>query len=81
MFDAARRVDAEELEQDLVLTLASNVRRLREKRKLTLEAAAHEGGLSVRYWQKVEAGEHPSSLRTLAKLAVALEVEPIDLLR
>ncbi len=34
-----------------------------------------------RHWQKVEAGEVGVTLRTVAKLAVALDVEASDLFR
>ena len=34
-----------------------------------------------RHWQKIEAGEVGITLRTLAKLSVALGVEPFELLR
>ena len=61
--------------------MAANVRALRTLRGLSIEEAAHEGDLHWRHWQKVEAGEVGATLRTLAKLAVALDVPPADLLR
>jgi transcriptional regulator with XRE-family HTH domain len=47
---------------------------------LTLEEAAHRGDLHWRHWQKLEAGEVSPTLRTLARLAETLRVEPGDLL-
>jgi transcriptional regulator with XRE-family HTH domain len=69
------------LEKRLRRRLASNVRALREERGLTLEAASADASMAWRHWQKIEAGEVAITLRTLAKLADALRVEPTDLLR
>lgn len=71
----------EKQEKRLRRRLAANVRALRTTRGLTLEAIAHDVAMSWRHWQKVEGGEHGVTLRTLAKIAVALDVEPADLLR
>jgi hypothetical protein len=37
--------------------------------------------MDARHWAKVEGGEHGVTLRTLAKLAAALDVEAWELLR
>lgn len=68
-------------EKRLRRRVAANVRALRVSRGLTLEAVAHDAGMNWRHWQKVEAGDHGVTLRTLAKLALALDVDPADLLR
>jgi transcriptional regulator with XRE-family HTH domain len=60
--------------------LARNVRRLRVAGDLTLEEAAHRAELHWRHWQKLEAGEVSPTLRTLARLAEALRVDPRELL-
>lgn len=60
--------------------IARNVRRLRRSRALSIEAAAGDV-LSSRQWQRVESEEHAITLRTLAKLAVALSVTIPDLLQ
>lgn len=70
-----------QVEMQLRRRLATNVRALRAERHLTLEAAAHQASMHWRHWQKIEAGEASITLRTLAKLAVALEREPTELLR
>lgn len=67
-------------ERRLRRQLARNVRSLRTARKLSLEQVAHDAGMHWRHWQKVEAGEVGITLRTLAKLAVGLGVEPSVLL-
>lgn len=70
----------EAVERRLRARVARNIRRLRTGRGLSIEAAAGDA-LSWRQWQRIEAEEHAITLRTLAKLAVALEVEPLELLR
>jgi transcriptional regulator with XRE-family HTH domain len=67
-------------EEDLHQRLALNVRRLREAAGLTLEQAAERSGMYWRHWQKVEAGEVNATLRTLARLGLALEVDPGELI-
>jgi transcriptional regulator with XRE-family HTH domain len=57
------------------------LRRIRHDRGLTLEEAAHQASLAWRHWQKIEAGEVGVTLRTLAKMADALNLEPTELLR
>lgn len=68
-------------EKRLRRRLAANVRGLRTEKGLSLEAVAHEAAMHWRHWQKVEAGDVGVTLRTIAKMAVALGVEPADLLR
>jgi transcriptional regulator with XRE-family HTH domain len=60
--------------------LAAAVRRIRQEKGLTLEDAAHAAQMHWRHWQKVEAGQVNATLRTLARLSVALGVEPRRLL-
>lgn len=67
-------------EQELRRRLAYHVRRYREAANLTLEVASERGELNWRHWQKVEAGEVNITLRTLKRLANALEVDPSALL-
>ncbi len=67
-------------EHHLRVRVAANVRRLREAEKLTVEEAAHRAGIHWRHWQKVEAGETSATLRTVARISNALEVEPGELL-
>ena len=67
-------------ERRLRQRLARNVRAQRTQQRLTLEEAAHRGDLHWRHLQKVEAGETGVTLRTLAKLALALDVDVSALL-
>ena len=72
----------ESIEDDLRARLARNVRRIRKSRGLSLEAMVDDGdALSWRQVQRIEAEEHSATLRTLAKLAYLLDVDPLDLLR
>lgn len=43
------------------------------------EEVAHRAGVSVRQWQRVEAGE-ATTLRTLVSVAAALELDVSELL-
>jgi transcriptional regulator with XRE-family HTH domain len=68
------------IENSLRRTLARNVREAREGAALTLHTAAERAEIHWRHWQKVEAGEANATLNTVAKLAAALNVEPLSLL-
>jgi len=68
-------------EKRLRRRLAANIRTLRTQRGLSVEAAAHDAEMHWRHWQKIEAGEVGITLRTMAKLTVALGATPSDLLR
>lgn len=61
--------------------LARNVLARRKELGLTREAAAHEASMDSRHWAKVESGDHGVTLRTLAKLGVALRIDGYELLR
>jgi len=65
----------------LLLYVAANVRRLRDKRGLTQEALAERAGLALRYLQDVEAAKSNISLSVLLGIADGLGVPPRDLLR
>jgi len=66
---------------DLNARLAQNLRRLRLASGLSQEDLADRCGLHSTYVGGVERGERNVTLHTLAKLAAALEVDPLDLLR
>jgi transcriptional regulator with XRE-family HTH domain len=58
---------------------AANVKRLREKRGLTMEDAAWSVGMHHTAWGRIEAGERKPTLETIFKLAAALKVPPAEL--
>ena len=68
-------------EERLRFVIGANVRRLRNKRGLTVEDAAHEGDIHGRHWQKIESGEVGLTLDMVGRLAAALEVDPLELFR
>ncbi len=71
----------EKQEARLLKHLSQNVRDLRNERNLTIEGVAHTAELNWRHWQKIEAGEVSITIRTAARIAAALGVEPGELLR
>jgi transcriptional regulator with XRE-family HTH domain len=61
--------------------LAANIRLLRQTRHLSQEELSSGAGLAVRHLQKIESGEVNVTLKTLASLAAALDVDPHALLQ
>jgi transcriptional regulator with XRE-family HTH domain len=60
--------------------LGRNVRALRTLKNLTVKQAAARVEMYWRHWQKDEAGEVNVTLRTFTQIAVALKVDPRELL-
>ena len=60
--------------------LARNVRRLAQKRGLSVERVADMADVSYSTLWKLLASEHNATLRTLVKLAKALGCQPSELL-
>jgi transcriptional regulator with XRE-family HTH domain len=65
---------------DLLTRFASNVRRLRSKKKLSQKALADKVGISVSYVSMLERGQRSPPLETIEKMAKALSVPPATLL-
>lgn len=59
---------------------ARNLRALREQRELTQEQLAELAGMHRTFVGAVERGDRNASLRTVQRLATALDVEPHRLL-
>lgn len=63
-----------------VFAVGRRVRELRRARRLTQEALAEELGVTTAYVQAIERGTRNMTLFTLARVADALAVEPIQLM-
>lgn len=61
--------------------LATAVRTLRKKLRLTLKVAAERAEMHWRHWQKIEAAEVNATLMTLVRLGDALAIDPMELIR
>ncbi|MEI7705281.1 MAG: helix-turn-helix transcriptional regulator [Deltaproteobacteria bacterium] len=65
---------------NLLTRFATNVRRLREKKKLSQKALADKVGISVSYVSMLERGQRSPPLETIEKMAKALGVPAASLL-
>ena len=65
---------------DLNLICARRVRELRQGLGLSQDELAHEAGLHRTYIGAIERNERNITLRTLTRLAAALQCRPADLL-
>jgi transcriptional regulator with XRE-family HTH domain len=66
---------------DLVELLGKNVRHYRQLRGMTQEELAHSADMKRTYVSDLERGTRNPTVRALGRLAVALTVEPCELLR
>ena len=66
--------------EDINAIVGRNVRRLRLAAGLSQEAFAHACGLHRTYIGAVERGERNITLTTLARIARALGISPVELL-
>jgi transcriptional regulator with XRE-family HTH domain len=66
---------------DLREVFAANLRRLRHAKALSQDDLAYEAEVSRSYLSQLEKGAFYASLRIVDRLAIALDVEPAELLR
>ncbi len=66
---------------DLRDVFATNLRRLRNARKLSQDDLAYEAEVSRSYLSQLEKGAFYASLNVVGRLANALGVEPAELLK
>jgi transcriptional regulator with XRE-family HTH domain len=64
---------------DALDIFAANLRRLRQERGLSQERLAHAADLNMTHVAKIERSEREPGVRTVAKLAKALEVRAGEL--
>ncbi len=60
-------------------TFAANLRRLRQERGLSQERLAHAADLNMTHVAKIERSEREPGVRTVAKLAKALQISAGEL--
>jgi len=65
---------------DLVRLLGENVREARRQRGLSQEALALDADMKRSYLSELERGKRNPTVRALGRLAVALKIDPSDLL-
>jgi transcriptional regulator with XRE-family HTH domain len=66
--------------QALQRRIGDRIRKKRTELKLTQELLAENAGMGWRHLQKIEAGEINLTLRTLCRVASALQVKPQSIL-
>jgi transcriptional regulator with XRE-family HTH domain len=66
---------------DLREVFAINLRRLRRAKGLSQDDLAYEADVSRSYLSQLEKGEFYASLRIVGRIAIALDVDPTELLR
>jgi DNA-binding XRE family transcriptional regulator len=65
---------------DPLTCFAANVRRRRSELKLTQEVAADRADMNTSYWSRIERGVTDPGVRMVARVAIALEATPADLM-
>ena len=66
---------------DLLRSVGRRVAEIRSRAPLTQAQLAERVAISLKYLQRVEAGRHDIGIRLVGRLASALGVRPLDLLR
>jgi transcriptional regulator with XRE-family HTH domain len=65
---------------DPLVVLAHNMRRRRRALNLTQEAASDRVGMNMSYWGRVERARIEPGVRTMVRIAAALDTAPAELL-
>jgi len=61
--------------------VARNLRRLRQEKSVSQEELAHRAQVNRNYVGMLEREEYSASVDMLEKLAIALEIDPVEFLR
>lgn len=64
-----------------MVKFGQNIRKLRRSKEITLEGLAAASGLSTTYIKSLEKGSQSPTLKTVFKIARALDTSPEDLLK
>lgn len=65
---------------DFYKNLGKNIKKLREAKRLTQEILAEKSGISQDYLGKIEVNINRPGLKTIYKIATALDLDPAELL-
>lgn len=68
-------------EQSTVEQVAKNIRKYRDIKKLTQEELAHESGVRLNHFGKIERGTINPSITTIIKIARGLGISVSELLK
>jgi transcriptional regulator with XRE-family HTH domain len=66
---------------EVMVALAENLRKFRKRAKISQKQLADRIGISCPRISEIESGNGNPTVKTLEKIATALQVEPMDLLR
>jgi transcriptional regulator with XRE-family HTH domain len=63
---------------DIRAIVGGNLRKIRDKRKLTQEKLSDLSGFSQQYLSELESGKRNPTIRSLSEIARVLKVDPIE---
>jgi transcriptional regulator with XRE-family HTH domain len=67
-------------EETFIVNLGIHIRQLREKKNMSQQDLADDSGITKSQIARIERAKINTTIRTLIKIANALEIEPKDLL-
>jgi transcriptional regulator with XRE-family HTH domain len=67
-------------EESFILNLGIHIRKLRDKKNMSQQDLANDSGITKSQIARIERAEINTTVRTLIKIANALEIEPKELL-
>ena len=67
-------------EETFIINLGVHIRQLREKKNMSQQDLADDSGITKSQIARIERAKINTTVRTLIKIANALEIEPKDLL-
>lgn len=67
-------------EESFILNLGIHIRKLRDKKNMSQQDLANDSGITKSQIARIERAEINTTVKTLIKIANALEIEPKELL-